>query len=79
MKYQIQSTGFPIGQYLIPVRAVIDDVAGTDDWSMLVRKQGAPPPPNARMLSDAEYTALYQAQIAVSPPPPAVPQMAPRG
>ena len=64
MKYQIQQTGWPVGQHLIPVYTVIDDVAGEDDWSKLVRANKASPPPNAHVLDDAAYATLNRAQKA---------------
>jgi hypothetical protein len=44
MRYQLTGP-FVIGQFEIPTGVVVDDVAGTDQWSALVRAAGSPTPP----------------------------------
>jgi hypothetical protein len=63
LRYLITGTLWPIGQFTIPCGAVIDDVAGTDPYSMLVRASGASPPSNALLLDNVTYDVLYQAQM----------------
>jgi hypothetical protein len=57
-KYQLALHGFPVGQHLIPVGAIIDDISGTDDWSRLVRAYRAPIPPNAVPLNGPTHEAM---------------------
>jgi hypothetical protein len=57
-KYQLRQTGWPVGQFLIPQGAIIDTVAGTDAWSMLVASLGLPPPMNAQPLDQATYNTM---------------------
>jgi hypothetical protein len=59
-KYQLFQHGWPIGQWFVPEGAIIDDVAGTDPWSVLVRARGLSPPPNAQPLTQETYDRMAQ-------------------
>jgi hypothetical protein len=56
LRYQITQTGWSIGAVFVPNGAVIDTVAGTDDWSKLA--QGLSPPLNAQPLDQAAWAAM---------------------
>jgi hypothetical protein len=60
MRYQLTQHGWPISDRLIPVGTVIDDVAGQDDFSKLVRARGLSPPINAQPLDQATYNSMKQ-------------------
>jgi hypothetical protein len=50
----------------VPCGSVIDDVNGTDDWSVLVKSKGLPPPLNAMPLDQSTYNTmrtLYQGPL----------------
>jgi hypothetical protein len=59
-RYQITGAGWPVGQWLIPTGTVIDDVSGTDTWSVIVRERGLPPPVNASLLDQSTYDTYDQ-------------------
>lgn len=58
MKYQIHTTPWPVGDRLIPVGSVIDDVSPENDFSHLVRARRAPPPINSTALNQTTMNAL---------------------
>jgi hypothetical protein len=57
-RYQLRMHGWSIGGRLIPEGTIIDDVAGQDDWSKLVRAKELPPPLNAQPLDQPSYDAM---------------------
>jgi hypothetical protein len=69
--YRITHEGFPVGQWLIPNGVEIDDVAGTDQWSVLARERGLVPPVTASPLDTATYNQMVQlyGSWRVGPPP----------
>ena len=71
MRYQICGPGWPLDQWLIPSGVVIDTVDGSDQWSVLVKQRGLPPPVNASPLDQdtcSRMVALYGAD-RIGPPP----------
>jgi hypothetical protein len=57
-RYQLRMHGWSIGDRLIPEGTIIDDVAGQDDWSKLVRAKELPPPLNAQPLDQAAFDKM---------------------
>jgi hypothetical protein len=58
LRYQITQHGWPVSDRLIPNGTIIDDVAGQDDFSKLVRAKGLSPPLNAQPLDQAAWAAM---------------------
>jgi hypothetical protein len=71
-RYQLGG-GWPVDQWLIPSGTLIDDVSGTDMWSMLIRERALPPPVNASPLTQETYDQMVKLYGAyrVGPPPEA--------
>jgi hypothetical protein len=70
-RYQLVQTGWSIGAVFVPPGSVIDDVAGQDDFSKLVRTRGLSPPLNAQPLDQASWNtmkALYGGGSKFLPP-----------
>ena len=59
-RYQICGAGWPVGSWLIPTGTVIDDVSGTDTWSVIIRERGLLPPPNASALDQETRNQMAQ-------------------
>jgi hypothetical protein len=57
-RYQIHQHGWPIGQWFVPEGAIIDDINGTDTWSLLVKAKQISPPPNAQPLDQATFERM---------------------
>jgi hypothetical protein len=60
--YQLHTHGWPVGQWLIPVGTIIDDVNAKGPWSQLIKSLRLSPPLNAMPLDLAswqEMKALY--------------------
>jgi hypothetical protein len=69
-RYQLRMHGWSCGAAFIPQGAIIDDVAGTDDWSNLVRTRGLFPPINAEPLDAGTWAtmkAFYSGNNAANP------------
>jgi len=49
MRFQLKDTGWPIGQYLVPVGTILDLGNPTTDWDRLAMSH-MPPPLNAVAL-----------------------------
>jgi hypothetical protein len=59
-RYQLRMHGWSIGQWFIEEGAILDDVNGTDQWSLLVKSLKLDPPPNAQPLNQEAYNRMAQ-------------------
>jgi hypothetical protein len=57
-RFQLRMHGWSIGQWFIEEGAILDTVNGTDQWSLLVKSKGLPPPLSAQPLDQATYDAM---------------------
>jgi hypothetical protein len=59
-RYQLDGSGWPVDQFLIPPGTVIDTYANADGWSLMVSERGLWPPITAQPLDAATYETMVQ-------------------
>jgi hypothetical protein len=57
-RFQLDGSGWPVGQFLIPAGTVIDTDAKSDGWSLMCSERGLLPPVTCQPLDAATYELM---------------------
>jgi hypothetical protein len=57
-RYQLDGSGLPLGQFLIPPGTVINTGDPNDGWGAEIARRGLPPPVTCQALDQATYEQM---------------------